>query len=1536
MGKDKNPPLAVPTPTTLSKPPKGHRQKGAGTVITAKPAIVTNDGIVLKAHERLPSQLLHEYCQREKRTTPRYFPNPPGLKFTVLLADSKNSRNDMRFSPLQSVDSEAVAKDYAALLALFQFQKSLPLERKLPEPYRTSWLQMLNVDNTSDQNNKKISSSNNVITAESNSNEKTVTDDVSTKAAKSNGINHIYITNKLILNHISSYIGFVWFNNLGKILNNELNSSTTIHLDRNESDWLCDSCGNQNYAKLASGQMRLKCFRCSNPKSDAVTLVGNANKVPTSSASTNYVTVKAPPAPVLDLRSAQKYNSKAEEEKAKMESKVKRQHKNSYFDALRRSNRPMTVYFQSSIIRMIENVLGYMNKSQDSNNPQNGNKQLLFKDFEMQVSTSSSFILIPNEVCKLSSDCQIIQLKSLCNSFINQGFSEHDIISIIIDIQNNPQNNDDLIEQLNDLIIDETSSDMSYNTSLAVEAYNHVIQEIILKKVYNLNDDSNNDYENRNIVNDYSSSFKAMKTNQNSSLISSNIPLALYNNDDTNIKLIKFNNINSNSNKYGWIMDENSYILEENPIYSKYESICYKYCSILNNKSKEYSSLLIFYESYKINEPVESYPIDELVLEEFETIEAIYGDRYHKETHNQMIIIHINLNINPNISNKNNLCNDGTNSYPEIFLYIQFLLHEKSCELKVRQSLPAWKVRSEFLNLMSSNQAMVVTGETGCGKSTQIPQFLHEEYNNAKIVICQPRRLAAIGVGLRVAEEMNEAIGNTVGYMVKGDSKSSKNTRIVFCTYGVLLRRLQVDPTLAAIDYVILDEVHERGMDSDFTLALLISTLKQRESLKLILMSATISTEHFSSYLAKSLQTPALVPIMFIPGFTFPVTEYFKNDYEKIIRNYDNNINNNFNNNDRDYNDWDDENSNNNNMKSSSYLIGGKRRKGDIDYDLLIRLILFIISNKSQDNHDNIYDNKNQLSSILSPPTGSILVFMPGIGEISRAINLLQAHHNLYPNNKKLKLLPLHGNLSPSEQKKIFQPVQNENEIKIVISTNVAEASITIPDVTVVIDTCRVKEMNFDAETQSSMLMMKLAAHDSLTQRKGRAGRNQSGQCYRLITRLVYDKLPSNGTPEMLRIPLDSIVLQIKAMSSVIHDGHNNNNNNDKQQHQYDCRQILQQCIDPPSLDAINQSVRNLQIIRALDDNYDLAPLGSHLAQLPCAPRIGKLVIYGCLLGCLYPASSVAACLINRTPFISSNEPEIQEKIKRAKDIFSNGSSLKSDYFIIINMLRSYDISTNQRSFCREYGLSYERIQEIKQTQFDLLEGLVELGFLSSVKDGQLNHNINYEDNNNNNNQYNRNSHKPRIILSTLCAGLYPSISKIMKPPKRFVEVFGSNLERDSEAHEMKFYIQDQLLDDAGMTTDATAASVAKANEYEKQNIDISTTNMTRVFLHPSSINFNNSSFKYIYLRDTTEITASALLFFGGKLDCLHDSDGIVTVDKWMRFSAPNRVISLIKDIRHQFDILLQQKIENIELDISWSPVLEAVCMLLDADGLMP
>lgn len=328
-----------------------------------------------------------------------------------------------------------------------------------------------------------------------------------------------------------------------------------------------------------------------------------------------------------------------------------------------------------------------------------------------------------------------------------------------------------------------------------------------------------------------------------------------------------------------------------------------------------------------------------------------------------------------------------------------------------------------------------------------------------------------------------------VGYSVRGNSKLSKDTQLLFCTYGILLRRLQSDALLRGVDYVILDEVHERGIESDFALSILLNVVKTRATdrnpLRLILMSATIQTEKFAVYLGRVKSGSALhgneAPVLHIPGYTYPVEEYYLNDYKQIVHSsslrqesrqfgcddvviYDD---------DKDDGSDEDEEENVKTLSDNSRQMqkGGstynsgsssgsskrkKRNKGsEIDYNTMVKLILRLCAGGS-----------TGATGMLSPAQGAILVFLPGIAEIGRLISLLkyasgEGGEGGGGRYSPMLILPLHGSLSNADQKRVFDRPPR-GTIKVVVATNVAEASITIDDVTVIIDSCQVKEMTMN------------------------------------------------------------------------------------------------------------------------------------------------------------------------------------------------------------------------------------------------------------------------------------------------------------------------------------------------------------------------------------------------------------------------------------------------------------------------------------------
>lgn len=313
---------------------RGHRQRGAGTVIVSKAPVVTDDGIVLKPHERLPFQLLQEFCQKEKKEKPKYFSSPPGHRFRVVIEDIKNHKNDLTFCPTQSFESDKVAKDFAALLALWHFQKSIPIERKLPEPYSTTWIQMLAAEKEEKEKKLPKKSSAEVL-VERTKQVPPVPEDGGLK---------------------SEALGLKAEASKQKIVTVVAVPTVSPSL----SDWLCESCGTQNFARLASGAMRTRCLKCQTPKSDSSVLVSQTASASAKGglAPTSGKVVKAAPAAVLDLRSDRKYSSKGEEEKSRQEQIQLRKRKNSYFDAVRRANRPTKVFLSPKMKLLIETVLG--------------------------------------------------------------------------------------------------------------------------------------------------------------------------------------------------------------------------------------------------------------------------------------------------------------------------------------------------------------------------------------------------------------------------------------------------------------------------------------------------------------------------------------------------------------------------------------------------------------------------------------------------------------------------------------------------------------------------------------------------------------------------------------------------------------------------------------------------------------------------------------------------------------------------------------------------------------------------------------------------------------------------------------------------------------------------------------------------------------------------------------------------------------------------------------------------------------------------
>lgn len=356
--------------------------------------------------------------------------------------------------------------------------------------------------------------------------------------------------------------------------------------------------------------------------------------------------------------------------------------------------------------------------------------------------------------------------------------------------------------------------------------------------------------------------------------------------------------------------------------------------------------------------------------------------------------------------------------------------------LSQRKNLPAWEMRDRIVECVSTHQVTIISGETGSGKSTQSAQFILDElYQNglgevANIICTQPRRISALGLADRVSDERCSVVGEEVGYIIRGESKTSSRTKITFVTTGVLLRRLQTsggsgDDVVASLNdcsHVIIDEVHERSLDTDFLLVLLRDVLRQRKDLKLILMSATLDAGVFEDYF----KSGGEVGRVEISGRTFPVEDYYLDHVIQMTG-------------------------------FNASRASGRMNEDDADTAGMEPSVASIIQSIGMGiNYELIMQTVKEIDAELShlKQDGGILIFLPGVAEINRTIDHLRSIPNLHA-------LPLHASLQSVEQKRVF-PHAPPGKRKVVVATNVAETSITIDDIVAVIDSGRVKETSFD------------------------------------------------------------------------------------------------------------------------------------------------------------------------------------------------------------------------------------------------------------------------------------------------------------------------------------------------------------------------------------------------------------------------------------------------------------------------------------------
>ena len=644
---------------------------------------------------------------------------------------------------------------------------------------------------------------------------------------------------------------------------------------------------------------------------------------------------------------------------------------------------------------------------------------------------------------------------------------------------------------------------------------------------------------------------------------------------------------------------------------------------------------------------------------------------------------------------------------------------------KRRSTLPITGIREDLIRLLydENNSVVVLCGTTGCGKTTQVPQYLLDYETDCgrggacNLLVTQPRRIGATSISKRIAEERLENIGDNVGYIIRLESKPGRHISCI--TSGVLLRILKTNPTLEGITHIVVDEIHERDINSDFLLILLRELVQTRKDIKIVLMSATLQASTFSDYFGGA-------PVLEAEGGVYPVEMNFIEDICKVAKDL---------------------------SFYSPILQAHSNDENIFDLELDYHLFAFLIS----------YLIRTRSSEIVG---GSVLVFLPGWEEITRVRKLLESGAGGDP--EKFSLIILHSAVSPSEQAMCFQPAE-PGKVKIILSTNIAESSVTIDDIRVVIDSGRMKEKSFvqmATKTQSgtetgemgsyAQLVTVPASRANCVQRTGRAGRTRGGMCYRLYSKSHFDDLPAYQTPELLRQPLDSLCLAILSLG-IGEPG-----------------EILGKAIECPSPDSLEFALNRLQQIGAIDRTAShgttLTPLGEKLAILPLSPNLGKMIVYGSIFRCLDSVLTVAAS--GESSMFAMNK-EKREALNQAKTHFVR--DCESDQIVKINAYNAWVTKCSpgaqspddvaQEEFEKAYEIKHSGMVQISKYKKQFSDIIFDQILQTHDPDAQIH---NESEAFVENTKLSENADNVSLVKSILCAGLYPNVAVHKEKRKTF------------------------------------------------------------------------------------------------------------------------------------------------------------------------
>ncbi|XP_055531945.1 ATP-dependent RNA helicase DHX33 [Wyeomyia smithii] len=541
-----------------------------------------------------------------------------------------------------------------------------------------------------------------------------------------------------------------------------------------------------------------------------------------------------------------------------------------------------------------------------------------------------------------------------------------------------------------------------------------------------------------------------------------------------------------------------------------------------------------------------------------------------------------------------------------------------------RQSLPIFHVRKQIVDGVKRHQTMVLLSDTGSGKSTQIAQYLYEEsVNQGKMIaVTQPRRVAAITVAKRVAQEQGGTVGDVVGYTVRFEDVTSENTQIKFMTDGILFREALTDQLLKNYNIIILDEAHERTIATDVLFGIVkkaqqIRRTKLLEPLKVVVMSATMNVDHFTKYFNNC-------PTLYLRGSNYTV---------KIFQCLDN----------------------------VHYL------------EACITTIFQIHEHQNSSN-------------------GDILVFLTGQEEIESTASLVRRLAKTIYQRDHLRLVvyPMYAAMSQHSQMDAFLPAPPFTR-KVILATNIAETSITIPGIKYVIDCGRSKVRVFNSLTGIDTLQVEWISKAQAWQRTGRAGRIEDGECYRAYSSNEYKAMEAHSKPEILRCNIAASVLQLLALG-------------------IDSRQF--DFLDKPPTDTIDSALQELKELGAIlsVETPALTPLGWKMAKLPLDPKYSKILLSASEFGCLEEALSIVAMLSSENVFLSSNQKREQLLTAHAKFHAKCG-----DHITLLNVFNEYRTKDKPKRWCFDNFLLERNLSHAAAVRQQLVDICQKLGLKSTT-----------------------------------------------------------------------------------------------------------------------------------------------------------------------------------------------------------------------------